>query len=60
MLPKGTFLPVPLLCDVNIGEAVRLHEGESKEAFLKRSRDALLSLAPPEKQQAFKQEEDAA
>lgn len=60
VLPKGTFLPVPLLCDVNIGEAVRLHEGESKEAFLKRSRDALLSLAPPEKQQAFKQEEGAA
>lgn len=50
VLPKGTFLPVPLLCDVNIGEVVYLQENEDKDAFLKRSRDALLALAPPEKQ----------
>ena len=51
VLPKGTFLPVPLLCDVHIGEEIRLHEDEDKEAFLNRSRNALLALAPLEKQQ---------
>ena len=46
VLPKGKVLPVPLLCDVKIGEALRLQEGEGKEAFLERSRNALLALAP--------------
>ena len=46
VLPKGKVLPVPLLCDVRIGEALRLQEGEDKEAFLERSRNALLALAP--------------
>ena len=51
VLPKGKVLPVPLLCDVRIGEALRLQEGESKEAFLERSRNALLALAPHDTRQ---------
>ncbi|EGV38804.1 lysophospholipid acyltransferase family protein [Neisseria weaveri] len=51
VLPKGTFLPVPLLCNVNIGEEIALQENEDKEAFLLRTRAALLALAPSEKQQ---------
>ncbi len=44
VMPKGEVVPVPLLCKVTFGEAQRL-DGEDKEAFLKKTRDALLSLA---------------
>lgn len=46
VLPKGKWLPVPLLCSVNIGAPLTLNDGEDKEQFLARSRDALLALAP--------------
>lgn len=46
VLPKGKFVPVPLLCTVTFGEPVRLAPDESKEAFLERCRQRLLSLAP--------------
>ncbi|QIW16419.1 acyltransferase [Pasteurellaceae bacterium RH1A] len=46
VLPKGAFLPVPLMCQVKIGEPVCLAEQEGKEAFLARTRQALLDLAP--------------
>ena len=48
VMPKGRILPVPLLCTLTFGEPLKLHEGEGKEAFVARSRDALLALAPPE------------
>ena len=48
VLPKGKFLPIPLLCEVHVGTPLSLHEGETKEAFLERSRNALLALAPAE------------
>ena len=45
VLPKGEFVPVPLLCSVNFGAPLRLREGEDKASFLGRARQALLDLA---------------
>jgi hypothetical protein len=45
VLPKGEFVPVPLLCSVNFGVPMRLQPGEEKEWFLERCRRALLDLA---------------
>jgi 1-acyl-sn-glycerol-3-phosphate acyltransferase len=45
VLPKGEFVPIPLLCEVRIGAPLHLNEGEDKQAFLDRSRDSLLALA---------------
>src|SRR3984957_2139292 len=41
VLPKGEFLPIPLLCSVNFGTPMRLLPAESKRAFLDRARDAV-------------------
>ena len=43
LLPKGEFIPVPLLCSITFGTPLRLGPGESKDAFLPRARDALLA-----------------
>jgi 1-acyl-sn-glycerol-3-phosphate acyltransferase len=45
VLPKGEFVPVPLLCSVNFGAPVRLRDGEDRASFLGRARQALLDLA---------------
>lgn len=47
VMPKGEFLPIPLLCTLSFGAPVRIDPGEDKDAFLGRLRDALLALAPP-------------
>ncbi len=44
VLPKGEFLPLPLLCSVTFGAPVLLLEGEERIAFLERARGALLAL----------------
>lgn len=44
VLPKGEFLPVPLLCSVNFGAPMQLAAAEDKAAFLDRARRALLEL----------------
>ena len=44
VLPKGEFLPVPLLSRVIFGPPLRALAAEDKEAFLTRARDALLRL----------------
>jgi 1-acyl-sn-glycerol-3-phosphate acyltransferase len=46
VMPKGEFVPVPLLCTAIFGAPVTIAEGEDKDAFLNRARDALLALAP--------------
>ena len=46
VLPKGEYLPVPVLCSVNFGAPLRLAPGEAKSEFLTRSRDALLRMNP--------------
>jgi 1-acyl-sn-glycerol-3-phosphate acyltransferase len=44
ILPKGEFLPVPLLGRVIFGAPMRMHAAEEKAAFLTRTREALLAL----------------
>jgi len=44
VMPKGEVFPIPLMCTVRFGAALRLHADESKEAFLQRSHAALVSL----------------
>lgn len=48
VMPKGRIVPVPLLCTLTYGPALKLHEGEEKDAFVARTRNALLALSPPE------------
>jgi 1-acyl-sn-glycerol-3-phosphate acyltransferase len=46
VMPKGEMLPIPLLCSVTFGAPLHLVEGEAKDAFLERTRAALLALRP--------------
>ncbi len=46
VLPKGAIFPVPLMCKVNFGAALHLAPQDTKDEFLERSRNALLSLSP--------------
>ena len=46
VMPKGRVLPLPLLCTTSFGAPLQLEDGEDKAAFLARTRDALLALAP--------------
>jgi 1-acyl-sn-glycerol-3-phosphate acyltransferase len=46
VMPKGEFLPVPLLCSVRFGSPLLLLEDERKADFLGRAHAALLGLAP--------------
>lgn len=44
VLPKGEFLPVPILCSVHFGAPLHLEPGETKRDFLVRARDAVVAL----------------
>ena len=44
ILPRGEFLPVPLLSCISIGAPIWLESGEPKSEFLKRAREAVLRL----------------
>lgn len=46
VLPKGQFLPVPLLCRVVFGAPIAPLPGEDRRAFLDRAHGALLALNP--------------
>ena len=44
ILPRGEFLPVPLLSSLTFGPPIWLEAGEPKTDFLARAREAVLSL----------------
>ncbi|SMO46719.1 lysophospholipid acyltransferase family protein [Paracoccus laeviglucosivorans] len=46
VLPKGAFIPVPLMCRVIFGAPLHVGTDEAKDDFLTRARDALLTLRP--------------
>ena len=46
VMPKGEFVPIPLICTVTFGAPIHLEDDEDRHAFLSRSREALLALAP--------------
>jgi 1-acyl-sn-glycerol-3-phosphate acyltransferase len=43
-MPKGSILPVPLICTVRFGGALYLQADEPKKVFLARARDAIIQL----------------
>ncbi|MEO6996008.1 MAG: lysophospholipid acyltransferase family protein [Lacunisphaera sp.] len=45
ILPKGDFLPVPLLGSLSLGAPLQLKFDETKSAFLERARDAVVKLS---------------
>ncbi len=44
VLPKGEFLPVPLMGSLSFGVPIKLEAGEDKTAFLERAQNAVKSL----------------
>jgi 1-acyl-sn-glycerol-3-phosphate acyltransferase len=44
-MPKGAFLPVPIICTVRFGAVLPRIEAETKLDFLERSRNAVVALA---------------
>jgi 1-acyl-sn-glycerol-3-phosphate acyltransferase len=44
-MPKGAVLPVPIICTVRFGAPLGRREGEDKDTFLGRARDAVIELA---------------
>lgn len=46
VMPKGAFIPVPLLCSLTFGPSVTISPGEARDVFLARASAALLALAP--------------
>jgi 1-acyl-sn-glycerol-3-phosphate acyltransferase len=46
VMPKGEFLPVPLICGVTFGAPLTWAPDEDRQSFLARARAALLALKP--------------
>jgi 1-acyl-sn-glycerol-3-phosphate acyltransferase len=44
-MPKGTILPIPLICTIHFGAPLPRVLNESKDAFLARARDGIVALA---------------
>jgi hypothetical protein len=49
VMPKGEFLPVPLLCSATFGAPLLLQADEDKATFIDRARGALLALKPEDR-----------
>ena len=47
VMPKGEFVPIPLICTVTFGAPLHVSADEDKDAFLARARAALLALSAP-------------
>ncbi|WP_248312141.1 lysophospholipid acyltransferase family protein [Bosea sp. BK604] len=45
VMPKGEFVPIPLICTVTFGSALHIADGETKRDFLARAEAALLALS---------------
>jgi len=45
VLPKGEFIPLPMLCSVTFGKPIKLEAQETKDAFLERARLAVEECA---------------
>ena len=45
VMPKGSRLPIPLICTVHFGAALSRIADETKDAFLIRAREAVSELA---------------
>ncbi|EKF19304.1 lysophospholipid acyltransferase family protein [Nitratireductor pacificus] len=46
VMPKGEFVPVPLICTVTFGAPLHVGADEAKDAFIARAEQALLALSP--------------
>jgi 1-acyl-sn-glycerol-3-phosphate acyltransferase len=44
ILPKGEFLPVPMLSLLTFGKPIQVESGEARDGFLERAREAVASL----------------
>jgi hypothetical protein len=44
VMPKGEYVPVPVLCSVTFGAPMQINEGEERRAFLDRARLAVMHL----------------
>ncbi|MFC3684341.1 lysophospholipid acyltransferase family protein [Hydrogenophaga luteola] len=44
VIPKGEVIPVPVLCSVTFGEPLKLCADEERADFLRRARDAVITL----------------
>jgi 1-acyl-sn-glycerol-3-phosphate acyltransferase len=45
ILPKGEFIPIPMLCSITFGEPIRLLPNERREEFLLRAKQAVQRCA---------------
>jgi len=48
VIPKGQWLPVPMVCSVSYGAPLAIGADEPKEDFLRRAEAAVLALRPAE------------
>lgn len=46
-MPKGSIVPLPIICSAHFGAALARAGNEEKEHFLERARSAVATLAPP-------------